>query len=196
LTDNAGAVETKYSYDSYGSTTTSGEPSDNPFQYTGRENDGMGLYYYRARYFSPELQRFISEDPIGIGGGINFFAYVGNNPINYRDSLGLMLWNPVGPEGCKYYKDRCNECGGGTTGDAYSCAVYQCCKDFGYDPTVNCIRGCLIKWDKEKCSKLPEPGRSKCRREAHIYCYDRCLGHYIYFFIPLSCNRARHIIGY
>jgi RHS repeat-associated protein len=88
LTDDAGAVRTQYSYDPFGGTTLSGEASDNPFQYTGRENDNTGLYYYRARYYSPELQRFISEDPIRLGGGINFFGYVGNNPINYIDPYG------------------------------------------------------------------------------------------------------------
>jgi RHS repeat-associated protein len=59
-------VRTTYSYDPFGAVTISGETSDNPFQYTGRENDGTGLYYYRARYYSPELQRFISEDPINL----------------------------------------------------------------------------------------------------------------------------------
>jgi uncharacterized protein RhaS with RHS repeats len=47
-------------------------------QYTGREKDTeSGLYYYRARYYDPELGRFISEDPIGFDGGINFYAYSG-----------------------------------------------------------------------------------------------------------------------
>ena len=41
-------------------------PVTNPFQYTGRENDATGLYYYRARYYSPTLRRFISEDPLGL----------------------------------------------------------------------------------------------------------------------------------
>jgi RHS repeat-associated protein len=98
LTDDAGAVRTQYSYDPYGSTTTSGESSDNPFQYTGRENDNTGLSYYRARYYSPELQRFISEDPIRLGGGINFFGYVGNNPIRFRDPKGLMSCKKEDPE--------------------------------------------------------------------------------------------------
>jgi RHS repeat-associated protein len=40
-------------------------PSANPAQYTGRENDGTGLYYYRGRYYSPTLQRFASQDPLG-----------------------------------------------------------------------------------------------------------------------------------
>jgi len=60
LTDETGAVKTQYTYDPFGNVTVSGEASDNPFQYTGRENDGTGLYYYRARYYSTELQRFIS----------------------------------------------------------------------------------------------------------------------------------------
>ena len=65
---------------------------------TGRENDqpvlsGVegGLYYYRARYYSPTLQRFISEDPIGLDGGINFYVYVGNNPITRVDPFGLKI---------------------------------------------------------------------------------------------------------
>jgi RHS repeat-associated protein len=91
LTDENGNVMTTYTYDPFGNVTVSGEASDNPFQYTGRENDETGLYYYRARYYSPELQRFISEDPIGLAGGINQFAYVGNNPANLIDPLGLVV---------------------------------------------------------------------------------------------------------
>jgi RHS repeat-associated protein len=90
LTDETGTIKTTYSYDPFGNTTVSGEASDNPFQYTGRENDGTGLYYYRARYYSPQLQRFISEDPIGLAGDdVNFFSYVGNDPVNYIDPDGL-----------------------------------------------------------------------------------------------------------
>ena len=98
LTDDTGAVRTTYTYDAFGNVTVSGESSDNPFQYTGRENDGTGLYYYRARYYSPELQRFISEDPIRLAGGSpNYYAYVGNNPVNFVDPLGLSAqggWSP------------------------------------------------------------------------------------------------------
>jgi RHS repeat-associated protein len=63
LSDATGSVATNYSYEAFGKTTITGA-SSNPFQYTGRENDGTGLYYYRARYYSPQLQRFVSEDPI------------------------------------------------------------------------------------------------------------------------------------
>jgi uncharacterized protein RhaS with RHS repeats len=48
------------------------------------------LYYYRARYYDPKAGRFISEDPIGFGGGdVNLFRYVGNNPGNWVDPEGL-----------------------------------------------------------------------------------------------------------
>lgn len=89
LVDDTGAIMTIYSYDPFGNVTTSGEVSDNPFQYTGRENDGTGFLYYRARNYSPEMQRFISEDPIRLRGGINFYTYVQNNPINRIDPFGL-----------------------------------------------------------------------------------------------------------
>ena len=62
----------------------------NPYQYTGRENDGVGLYYYRARYYSPALKRFVSEDPSGLVAGLNTYAYVHDDPLGRRDPLGLI----------------------------------------------------------------------------------------------------------
>lgn len=96
LTDENEEIKTHYIYDPYGNTEVIEEASDQPFQFTGRENDGTGLYYYRARYYSPELQRFISENPIGLAGGINKFVYLSNNPTNRIDPLGLTWssnWN-------------------------------------------------------------------------------------------------------
>jgi len=102
LTDTAGMVRTSYSYDAYGNTSITGIVSTNPFQYTGRENDGLGLYYYRARYYSPIIHRFFNEDPSGFGGGdINFFSYVSNNPINLSDPSGLVIAPGPVPPGCE-----------------------------------------------------------------------------------------------
>ena len=61
-------------------------------QFTGRENDGLGLYFYRARYYSPTFQRFIAQDPIGFAGGdTNLYAYGLNDPISETDPLGLKI---------------------------------------------------------------------------------------------------------
>lgn len=49
----------------------------------------MGAYHYKARTYSPTLGRFLQTDPIGFAGGSNFYAYVGNDPLNWIDSLGL-----------------------------------------------------------------------------------------------------------
>jgi RHS repeat-associated protein len=88
LKDMTGADVVTYSYDDYGSSQLSAADS-NPFQYTGRENDGNGFYYYRARYYSPSLRRFVQSDPIGLTGGINTYAYVDGDPINLTDPSGL-----------------------------------------------------------------------------------------------------------
>jgi RHS repeat-associated protein len=101
LSDFSGAVQTEYTYEPFGHTAVYGGPTSNPLQYTGRENDGTGLYYYRARYYAPTLQRFVAEDPIGFGGwDFNIYAYVANNPINFSDPLGLFQWygNWGGPD--------------------------------------------------------------------------------------------------
>ncbi|PYV51818.1 MAG: hypothetical protein DMG98_25335 [Acidobacteria bacterium] len=64
------------------------------------------MYFYRARYYSPRTQRFISQDPIGFAGGdTNLYAYAFNSPTNFRDPSGrtgeIALGGCVfGPEGC------------------------------------------------------------------------------------------------
>jgi RHS repeat-associated protein len=89
LGDNTGTLQTQYTYEPFGYATTSGTASTSTYKYTGREDDGTGLDYYRARYYHPRLQRFITEDPIGFAGGdINLYGYVGNNPVNESDPLG------------------------------------------------------------------------------------------------------------
>ncbi|CAJ5349813.1 RHS repeat-associated core domain protein [Burkholderia pseudomallei] len=94
LTDPTGVIRQKYSYDPYGNVTPSDTTTGftNPYQYTGREADTAGLYYYRARYYSPQLPGFISEDPIGFAGGqLSFYAGFGGDPIMYRDPRGHEL---------------------------------------------------------------------------------------------------------
>ena len=88
LKDDA-SVQNYYGYSPYGETTPSASDDGNSSEYTGRENDSTGVYYYRARYFDPVLKRFISAYPIGLGGGVNFYGYVEGNPVSFTDPKGL-----------------------------------------------------------------------------------------------------------
>ncbi len=90
LSNGAGALAQSYTFDSFGKQTSSSGSLTNPFQYTGREFDSeTGLYYYRARYYDPTAGRFLSEDLIPQVDGHDAYAYVGNNPLIFRDPLGL-----------------------------------------------------------------------------------------------------------
>jgi RHS repeat-associated protein len=71
----------------------------NAFGYTGREPEEAGLIYYRARYYDPSIGRFTRQDPIGLGGGINTFAYVNGNPTSLIDPLGTNADEPTGNGG-------------------------------------------------------------------------------------------------
>ena len=69
------------------------EVISNRLLYTGRELDvETELYYYRARYYDPEIGRFISEDPLGFIAGVNFYTYVENNPLGFNDPFGLLSY--------------------------------------------------------------------------------------------------------
>jgi RHS repeat-associated protein len=93
LTDASGSVVERIDYDSFGQSTNS---LYTRYLYTGRELDSAtDLYYYRARWYDAQHGRFISEDPIGLMGGINMYAYVINNPLGYSDPLGLCPQKPA-----------------------------------------------------------------------------------------------------
>ena len=95
LTDQSGNEAVQYYYDPFGNTTTTNSSFKNPFQYSGRENDNTGLYFYRARY--KLWERFISEDPIKFKAGskllmvpkmLNLYVFVLNNPLTLIDGTG------------------------------------------------------------------------------------------------------------
>ncbi len=89
LTEKHGHPVRDYRYSAFGLPEDHrGDPQ--PYRYTGREWDKeVDLYYYRARYYGPRLGRFLTEDPIGFFGGLNFYRYVLNNPLALIDPLGL-----------------------------------------------------------------------------------------------------------
>lgn len=84
--DSGLASLTKVGYLPYGKSTSAG-----PFGFTGQRIDAEtnGLYYYRARHYSPAWGRFLQVDPIGFRGGVNLYAYVRNDPLNLSDRGGL-----------------------------------------------------------------------------------------------------------
>jgi RHS repeat-associated protein len=90
LTDSAGAIVNRYRYDAWGNTAVMANAVSNPFAFAGREFDpATGLYFNRARYYDPQLGRFISEDPIGLAGGVSLYGYAASDPVNLSDPSGL-----------------------------------------------------------------------------------------------------------
>jgi RHS repeat-associated protein len=92
LTDENGAVTDQFSYSPYGKCTARTGTTQTPFQWLGGiavQNEGDGLYYMLNRYYSADMKRFIQQDPSGIDGGVNLYAYCVNNPTAYSDPFGL-----------------------------------------------------------------------------------------------------------
>jgi RHS repeat-associated protein len=103
LTDANGAITSTVAYDSYGNVVAGSLPTR--YTFTGRETDpDTNLMYFRARWYDPRQGRFVSEDPIGFGGGVNFYNYVGSNPMRFIDPFGLCQEDNIGP--CAWEEER------------------------------------------------------------------------------------------
>jgi len=93
ITNSNGAVVNTYCYSPEGLVGAQ-ETIPNPFTYVGKYGviaEGNGLYFMRARYYDPEVGRFINKDPIGYWGGLNLFTYTGNNQVSSVDPTGLLM---------------------------------------------------------------------------------------------------------
>ncbi|NBW16974.1 MAG: RHS repeat-associated core domain-containing protein, partial [Caulobacteraceae bacterium] len=87
LTNGSGAAFVTNTYDEYG---VPGASNAGLFQYTGQMwLPDAQLYHYRARTYAPQIGRFMQTDPLGYGAGANIYAYVGGDPMNWVDPLGL-----------------------------------------------------------------------------------------------------------
>jgi RHS repeat-associated protein len=88
-----GTIAAHFEYDPFGNTVVNTD-TGNLFAYrfsTKPRDTETGLYYYGYRYYDPLTGRWPSRDPIGERGGVNLYAFVGNNPINHLDYLGCLL---------------------------------------------------------------------------------------------------------
>jgi|CZKV01.1.fsa_nt_gi RHS repeat-associated protein len=97
LTGSGGNITDSYAFDSFGVLANTNGSSPQPFRYLGRYgivDDSTGLLYARARYFSPQLGRFITKDIAtskdNDGQSLNRFVYALNNPVRFRDASGLV----------------------------------------------------------------------------------------------------------
>ena len=103
LTNSVGTVVDRFQYSAFAQLVNHEGSSDTPFLYNGRDGvmtDTNGLYYMRARYYSPEIRRFVNQDVllgnVGDGQSLNRYAYVTGNPIMRIDPLGL-AWRQERP---------------------------------------------------------------------------------------------------
>ena len=87
----------QYEYSSFGQMKKITEKVVLPFLYTGARFDAEnGFHYLRTRAYDPAVGRFVSPDVIDIAGDINLYRYVNNNPVNYIDPAGTLLFTTVG----------------------------------------------------------------------------------------------------
>ena len=94
ITDDKGITVWQADYAAWGEISVQYQEIDNPLRFQGQYHDlESGLYYTRHRYYSPEFGRFITQDPIGLLGGLNAYQYA-PNPVHWVDPLGLCRQKP------------------------------------------------------------------------------------------------------
>ena len=90
MTDGSGTIHARYDYDPYGRRTKASGDLEADFGFTGlyfHPTSGLHLALYRA--YDANAGRWLNRDPISERGGLNLYDYVGNNPLDHRDRLGL-----------------------------------------------------------------------------------------------------------
>jgi RHS repeat-associated protein len=162
MTDTLGNVVWTARLDAYGKVTTETGTVVNNLRFPGQYHDReTGLYYNLHRYYSPELGRYITSDPIGLQGGLNTYAYVGGDPVNTVDPMGLDFWIE-GPSGGEPFGHQSFNVGN-PHGDyvSYSFGVGIGQNTYGQ----NCLAGCVYL-DTERGGKIEAYIRTTARQDA------------------------------
>ena len=95
LVNGAPAIVARYTYDPYGNLLAkAGALADaNLYRFSSKEtHTSSGLIYYGQRFYEPNLQRWVNQDPLGEAGGINLYGFVFNSPLMLIDPYGLDPW--------------------------------------------------------------------------------------------------------
>jgi len=188
LTSSTGAIVASYRYSAYGGELAASGFIYNPFRYAGRvgcyrEGDAK-LLLCRHRWYSPEIGRWLTRDPIGSQGGENQYAYVSGDPVDQVDPSGQ-----YGTGSCEYYERRCLESGG-----TYYCekAPYWCKKfpvwpdpdpsrDDDREGWARCVRQCLMDCDQDEnkhqnsCPSVPDDRKGPWDPRSTSYtCHHQC----------------------
>jgi RHS repeat-associated protein len=162
LTNSAGAVVNSYAYDPFGISLGKSETVPNPFEFVGEYgvmNEGNGLEFMRARFYSSCVGQFITDDPYGIlGGDVSFRRYVGNNPLAMIDPAGLAGYVLNQPMGGFWGTDNSLGTSRAWSGQGMGLnnPAFQYVPNVGVIPEGTYVLGKRIKWSSSPDKKLME----------------------------------------
>jgi RHS repeat-associated protein len=170
ISDSSAAIQNSYTYDGWGIIRNQSGSAPNPLTYTARESGEAGLYYYRARYYNPNVGRFISEDPLATVNqepptirfkNSNFKGLLlSENAYNYASLDPISNYDPSGLASQKC----CPECSGGYwSGIGYDVSLFMVLGVYIAEGTLKCVtnpsmkvhfmvycKGAMRGWSKNK----------------------------------------------